>query len=306
MDLPHFDIRPLLTPLPQKEIVGELLYPRDNTLKLSEVKIDKRSFKYLKKMGVYDSFLPSGPKKWHLFTITEQVVLKIAEVLWKYGFDDKVIKSVVEALVSDNWLKQYLHEGLFSTTPPASSVLANDNPSTTFFEYCILERQRNPHLIAFTNLEALIVSTFISRQPISIVVNQYGRWRVFSGLDKADLLSLSFQETMFRSSFLNISLKEVVDELFVPNHKPSPILNPNSATGKNIGSLISKGFNHQDVREIEMDNPNIELEIRELSKSANIAKIKNEFSDQDILMKVRQSKVVSVKQLVIKKVKKGI
>jgi hypothetical protein len=77
MDSPYFDVSRFLVSLSQYELVEELLVLRGEKAKLSEVKIDQRSFKYLKKLGVFDSFLTSESKNWLSFTYTEQIILRI-------------------------------------------------------------------------------------------------------------------------------------------------------------------------------------------------------------------------------------
>jgi hypothetical protein len=112
---------------------------------------------------------------------------------------------------------------------------------------------------------------------------------------------LKFQKALFQNSFVNITIKGIFDELVIPNRNKSSILNPNHAGRKNLDALISKGFDFRDIRELEMDNENIYFESNELSPATNIGKAKNQYANQDILNKIRGSKVASIKQLVIKK-----
>ncbi len=301
MDFPFFDIGRLLAALSQMEIIDELLFLRGENSKLSEVKIDQRSFKYLKKLGVFDSFLPSGNKKWLSFTYTEQIVLRISETLWKYGFDIEMIKSVVQVLLSDNWVQEFIQSHLLPKSVSTESILENKGEPPSFIEYCIVEKKQHPNLKPITNLDALIISTFAFSKSISLIVNQDGRWTVFAETGDADTSKLKFQKSLFENSFVNITIKGILDELIIPNRKKSSILNPNLAGKKNLDALISKGFDFKDIRELEIDNENIELEVNELSPATTIGKLKNEYANQDILIKIRMSKVVSVKQLIIKK-----
>jgi len=306
MDFPFFDVSRLLAALTQMEIVDELLFLRGENSKLSEVKIDQRSFKYLKKLGVFDSFIPSGNKKWLSFTYTEQIVLRISETLWKYGFDIEMIKSVVQVLLSDNWLQELIQSQLLTKGVSTESILENKSEPPSFLEYCIVEKKQHPNLRPITNLDALLISTFALSKSISLIVNQDGRWTVFAETGDADTSKLEFQKSLFQNSFVNITIKGILDELVIPNRKKSSILNPNLAGRKNLDALISKGFDFKDIRELEIDNESIEIEVNELSPSTNIGKIKNEYANQDILIKIRMSKVTSVKQLVIKKINNDV
>jgi hypothetical protein len=301
MAFPYFDVGRFLEALAQKEIVEELLVLRGENSKLSEVKIDQRSFKYLKKLGVFESFLPSGNKKWLSLTYTEQIVLRISETLWKYGFDIGMIKSVVEVLLSDNWLQEFIRKKLLAKSVSTESILESKAQTPSFLEYCILEKQKHPNLRTITNLDALVISTFNFSKAISIIVNQDGKWAVFAETEDTDVSKLKFQKALFQNSFVNITIKGIFDELVIPNRNKSSILNPNHAGRKNLDALISKGFDFRDIRELEMDNENIYFESNELSPATNIGKAKNQYANQDILIKIRGSKVASIKQLVIKK-----
>ena len=301
MDFPHFDVGRFLEALSPKGIVDELLFIRGENSKLSELKIDHRSFKYLKKLGVFESFLPSGDKKWLSFTYTEQIVLRISETLWKYGFDVDMIKSVVDALLSDNWLQEFIRKILNENSISPETILGSKDQTPPFLEYCILEKKQHPNLRTITNLDALIISTFAFNKSISIIVNQDGRWTVFAETDDADASKLNFQKSLFQNSFVNITIKGILDELVIPNRNKSSILNPNLAGRKNLDALISKGFDYKDIRELELDNENIDVELNDLSPDTNIGKTKKQYANQDILIKIRGSKVASVKQLIIKK-----
>lgn len=296
MDSPYFDVSRFLVSLSQYEIVEELLVLRGEKAKLSGVKIDQRSFKYLKKLGVFDSFLTSESKNWLSFTYTEQIILRITETLWKYGFEVESIKSVVDTLLSDDWLQDYINTHLLPIKLTAETIHGKEYEIPSFLEYCVLEKMKNPNLRAFTNLDALLISSFASNVSISLILNQHGEWLVLAGTDTSKL-----SKSLFKYSFVNITLKGIFDELIIPNKVKSPILNPNLAGRKNLDSLISKGFDYKDIRQLEIDNDNLEFECIELPANSNIGKAKNEYANQDILIKIRHSKVSSVKQLVIKK-----
>jgi hypothetical protein len=300
MYFPYFEAAYFIESLTEEEIVDELLFLRGTKAKLSEVKVDQRTFKYLKKLGAFDYFLISEDKKWLSFTYTEQIILRISEMLWRYGFDIEMIKSVVQVLLSDNWLQDFIGNNLFAKGVSAASILENNDKTPSFLEFCIIEKKRNPNLKTFTNLDALIISTFASSKPISIIVNENGRWSVFAYKDDSELVKLNYQNSIFNDSFVNITLKSIVDELVMPNRIKSPILNPNLAGRKNLDELISKGFDYRDIQELEMDSENIELGVNKPPTTSNIAKLKNEYASQNIVIKIRSSKVVSIQQLVIK------
>lgn len=303
MDSYILDVIPLLEHVKPTEIVNELLALRRQNLRLNKTRLNKRSFKYLKKLGIFDSFLPSDFPKWHSLSITEQVAIKIAETFWNYGFEVKVIKRIIEVLLSDTWLKKYIRDYLLDSKATIRGVLDNDQNNLSFIEYCFEEKKIKPPLVPFANLDALIISAITSPKPISIVVNKVGMWRVFTGLEKSDLLELAVQESMFRNSFINITIKGVLDELFFQNKELSLILNPNLAGQAKLDSLIRKGFDYKDIRELELDNPSVEIEVVDHGERTNIAQLIRKFSDNDVLVKTREGKISSIKQLVIKKLK---
>jgi hypothetical protein len=300
MELPNFDANHFLGSIKQEEIVHELLFLRVKKSKLSEVKVDQRTFKYLKKLGAFDSFLNSDDKKWLSFTYTEQIILRISETLWRYGFDISMIKSVVQGLMCDSWLQEFIGTHLLSNSISAASILDNNAKTPSFLEFCIIEKKKNPNLKTFTNLDALVISTFAFSKPISIIVSEGGKWSVFADTGNSETAKLNFQNSIFHGSFVNINLKSIIDELVMPDRVKSPILNPNLAGRRNLDALISKGFDYRDIQELEMDSENIELELNKLPPTVNIAKLKNGYANQNIVIKIRGSKVASVQQLTIR------
>lgn len=301
MPIPHFEAAHFLKSLNANEIVEELTFLRSEKLRLSKLKVNKRAFKYLKALGVFSSFLQSSDeKKWLGFTSTEHVLIKIAETLWKYGFTAEKIKSVVDILLSDNWVLDYINQTLLNEQLTIKSLMENRVQKMTFLEYCVIEKQKTPNLRTFTNLEALLIAAFNTDIPISIVINQSGEWGVYSTLPNPYLTSFSFKETLFQNTFINITFKEILDEIFKSKHKSSCILNPNLAGTSNVEALISKGFDYKTIRDLEIDSTEIETELFELPINTNIGKLKASNANQDILVKVRNAKVTSVKQLVIK------
>lgn len=301
MENPYFDVAHFLKRLEQNHIVEELMFLRSERKRLAEIKIDQRSFKYLKKLGVYSCFLHSDEKKWLAFNFTEQVLLRISETFWSYGFEAEMIKSIVEVLMSDNWVIEYINESLLINKLSSENLHDRKDQCISFLEYCLLEKQQSPNLRSFTNLEALIIAAFSSNTSLSIVVNQNGEWCVYSPSSDNSASSFSFKEDMFNHTFMNITFKGLLDELITPKRQHSPILNPNLSGRKNLDSLISKGFDYKEVRDLEMGTTKINTELIELPTTTNIGKLKASYANHDILIKVRNSKVSSVKQLIIKK-----
>lgn len=300
MDLPSSDMLEILESIPQEEIVEELIFLRSEKVKLSELKIEQRTFKYLKKLGVYNAFIPSEEKKWLMFNFTEQIVLRIGETLWKYGFDAEMIKSVVNVLISDNWVLDFINNKLLQSQFSALSIL--NSKRISFLEYCIIEKQESPNLRTFTNLDAVIIAAFSSDEPFSMIFNQSGEWGIYSNLFSEGSNS-QYKKSLFKNTFVSITFKEILDELIYPKRESSVILNPNLAGKKRMDTLISKGFDYKTLRELEIDSEKVVPEVIEHPISTNIGKLKSSYSNHDILIKVRNSKVSSIKQLVLKSIK---
>lgn len=297
-----FGIEQLLRQVPFAGMLEELQFIRRYQSRLSDTNIDARTFKYLKKLGVFDSFLPADGKKWHQLNLTEQVLLKISETFWRYGYETVVIKSIVNGLLSDSWLFAYINDILLADNTKVTKV--NDDRASSFIEYSILEKMSKPNLRSFTNLDALIIAAFTLEKPVSIIVNGKGRWGVFSGVQNKTSKEVDILESVFSESFVNITIKGIVDSILIQQANKSPIINPNVATRKQIESLISKGFGYKEVMDIEFGNDDLETKLIDLPVTANLGKAKNDYANQNLLVKVRDSKVSSVKQLVIKNLKK--
>jgi hypothetical protein len=297
MDNLCFDIEGILNEIPENELVEDLSFLRGEKLKLSELKVDLRNFKYLKKLGVYDSFLPSDQKKWHFFNLTERMMLKLTDIFWQYGYSPETIKDIVEVLISDSWLEGIIKKLLLKG---ADNSLNYSSNSPSFVEYCVLERKLSPNLRAFTNLDAVLIAAFASKNPVSLIVNGKGQWRVFTGFGFSDSLEYGFQESLFRSTFLNISITSIVDSFLDSEAGDSKLLRPIAALKGRYDTLISKGFDYATLRNVEFDNSDIRCELVSVPVDANIAQLKNQYSNQDIIVKVRKSKVSSIQQLIIK------
>lgn len=65
--------------------------------------------------------------------------------------------------------------------------------------------------------------------------------------------------------------------------------------------LLRKGFDAASIRQAQYDNEGLIIEPNELEPNINLNKVKNQYSNQDIVLKVRDSKVKSVNQIIIRK-----
>ncbi len=279
----------LLENLIEQQVVSDLQYLRGEKLKVIDLKIDTRIFKYLKKLGVFTSFLQDS-NNWQFFNLTERMLLRIAEIFWRYGFSPEIIKGVVDLLISDNWVKPFIENKLINGTKRAISKIVNNEESHSFLEYAVLERKRKPNLKAFTNLEGLLISAIAVDNSISILINCNGDWKLINKQSKLE----------DGDSFVCVSITSIVKS-YIGND--SVFLDPNKATNRNIDSLIRAGVDYKTFLDLEFDGTNTETVLNKLPTTANIGKVKTQFSNQDIVLKVRDSKTVSILQLVINKQK---
>lgn len=305
--MPHLsaiNLGDLLENVPETNLVEELQFLRNSNYKLSELKIDARIFKYLKKLNVFEALLPAAEeKKWHQFNLTECIMLKITETLWKYGYDSTVIQLLVNELVSDSWVRDYVNQTLLNKEIQMSQS-ENYSPAIPFLEYSILERQKKPNLRSFTNLDALIIIAIISENPVSIVLNDKGNWRIFTGLKPSEPDALINPDSIFKNTFVNLTIKGIIDSFLSEIVRNSPILNPSLSIRKNLDKLLSKGFDFQTARDIDLESETLHTELVKHDPKVNIGKLKTQFSNQDILIKIRDSKTASIQQLVITNNKK--
>jgi hypothetical protein len=296
-----FDLLGRLKNVAHDELVEEIKFIRHFRLTLTDIKIDKRAFKYLKKLGVYESFLKDTEKKWQFFNLTEWLILKISDTLWRFGYDPDIIKNVVATLVSDSWLEDFIKSLLQASKTNELVTAKSASEQMSFIEYCVFERKNKPNLRALTNIDALLIAAFATQKPISLMINSDGNWRIFTGLSVENSLEINFHESLFNSSFINISLTNLIDAFIEKNLANSSFFSPDSIVKRNLDTLISKGFDYQTFREIEIDKKDVQFELLTPPVDSNLSKLKNQFANQDILIKIRNSKVSSLKQLLIKK-----
>lgn len=302
----NFEVDKLLEAIPVDDVVADIRYLRNcNKLKLNELHIDVRVFKYLKKLGVFSSFLQSdsGGARYY-FNLTERMLLKIAEVFWRYGYKPEVIKSILDGLLLDNLVSPYINGKLLNDVNESISRIVNKKEEGTFLEYAVIERRRKPNLRTFTNLEGLIIAAIAVEPTISFIIDNNSNWGVVNRQWSTPEIINQSGNSYIVESFVNITIKNIVDSYVGNLDRDSPILNPSAISKRAIDVLIKKGFDYKTIRDLEFDGIDTNTTVAQLEPTVSISKVKAQHSNQDILIKVRDSKVASIQQLVIKKHKK--
>jgi hypothetical protein len=299
----NIEVDKLLEAIPVNDVVAEIRYLRNcNKLKLNELQLDIRTFKYLKKLGVFSSFLQSDSNgSRYYFNLTERMLLKIAEVLWRYGYKPEVIKSILDGLLLDNLVSPYINARLLSDAKESISRIVNNKEEGTFLEYAVIEHRRKPNLRTFINLEGLLITAIAVDPTISFIIDNNSNWGVVNRQWSTQEIINQDGKSCKVESFVNITIRNIVDSYVHNLDRNSPILNPSAILKRTIDTLIKKGFGLKTMRDVEFDGIDTNTTVIELEPRINISKVKTQYSNQDILIKVREFKVASIQQLVIKK-----
>lgn len=284
------------------KIIAYLSELREFSIKVSELKVEKTAFHYMKKMGFFSAFVSPEAKGWQNFNMTERVLIKICEILWRYGYDTSKIKEIVSSLLNDDWINQKINS-LLDMGPYNYVGIEQkpDAPSMSFVEYCVLQKSVSNRIRLFTNLDALIILAIELKKPVSIIVDGKGDYIPFVGSELPSKEYSKYLFQIFQSTFLNISILDVFDTFIPEVSTNSPLLNPNLIARKRVDLLLRKGFDAASIRQAQYDNEGLIIEPNELEPNINLNKVKNQYSNQDIVLKVRDSKVKSVNQIIIRK-----
>ena len=287
----------LFEKIPESKLVLYLKELRMYELKVKELGVEKSAFNYMKRLGIFQPFMNSEPNGWQYFNMTERLLIKLSEILWRYGYEVDTIRHINSVLLDDSWLLSKINSLMASAPVSYEHFKQGADSNMTFIEYCLAQKNKLQRIKFFTNLDALIILAIEFRIPISIQINGKGEFHIYSGIE-SELLKA---QDIFHSSFLNIPILEVFNT-YIPELKVSSLLfNPNENGIRRIDTLIRKGFDAKTLREVEFSNESLSIEEEDLPLTANLGKAKNEFANQDLIVKVRQSKVVSIKRLKIQK-----
>lgn len=283
----------LLDKIPDSKLVAYLQELRSFKLKVKELGVEKSAFNYLKRLGMLDGLFMDEQKGWQHFNMTERVLIKISEILWHYGYNVEVVRSINAMLLSDDLLQGKVQK-LMSV--PYDKLLANTDGTVSFIEYSILNNAQKNRIKSFTNLDALIILSIELNAPVSLVIDGLGTATILS-----EVYDFPDVDSFFHTTFLSIPIKAVFDTYIKELRSDSPLLNPNETAKRRVDTLLRKGFDVKTIREVEYANDKVQIEEHDLPTTANIAKVKSQFANQDILIKVRNSKIQSIKQLKITK-----
>lgn len=268
-------------------------------LKLSEINIEKSSFNQWKREGILDSlFLKNEKKTWNMFSLMDLVVLEITKILWGYNIDDKNIKEVVEILLDGEYDRQI---NVMMDDEDKGYMNHFGNPSKfDLIQYLVKQKIENPHLPVISTIEAFILGAIKIGTPFCILVYNQKKVAFFVSSHITNMMGGDLLNNILQHSFVNISIKEVVDKILNANvlgESPGKTFTESTY----IKKLLEKGYSLDVLNEIFEMRGSIKYTEQTLPTDINIAQVIRENADQDIMIKVREGKKQSIRRLLITK-----
>lgn len=299
------DLAFMVKALKTDDITKTLELLRKPLLKLSETQIPKHSFYQWKKAKYLDSLLPKQentnsnqdvPKEWTRFSIMELVILYIVNNLWERNLGYKIKEFIDDYMLGedfDNQLKMLLQD-----EHNILEKLFNKSKEGDILGFIYEQKKINPHLPTMTNIEGLIIASLKLNRPHSILIYENDTIEFIVTSNLTDLMGVSFYKDLLQKSFINISISQIVDNVLYGNKKESAI-------GKQeplVTKLLKIGYDTNTLNEILNKGELLEYIEEKLDTSSNIEKVflDNRNDDQDILLKVRGGKKVSLRRIIIK------
>jgi len=302
MDRPDTSL--LLKSIKSDELASMLDILRYPILKLSEIQILKNNYNIWKKAGYLDSMFGKGSVKpiWNKFSLTQLIVLVIVDMLWQRKMNNN-IKAYVDAFMDSTQLDEQIKSILEAENQTYLKAL--DGKNLDLLTYIVTQKKANPNLPSLSWIEAISIASVKIDRPYSLLIFEDGRIEFFSTSILSEYVELKFEIKMLNKTFLNIGFSGLVRKIINYDKNGNPFL-------KKEGNLIDKykanGYDVETLIEI-LNNPN-DLEVEEeniydrsidASNPPKIEDLVKEKANQDLIIKVRDGKKMSIKRFIINK-----
>jgi hypothetical protein len=299
------DLALMVKALKTEDITKTLELLRKPLFKLSETQIPKHSFYQWKKAKYLDSLFPKQestnsnqdvPKEWTRFSIMETVILSIVNNLWERNLGYKIKEFVDEYMLGEDFENQL--KMLLQDEHNILEKLFNKSKKGDILGFIYEQKKINPHLPTMTNIEGLIIASLKLNRPHSILIYENDTIEFIVTSNLTDLKGVSYYKDLLQKSFINISIRQIVDNILFGNKIESAI-------GKQeplVTKLLKIGYDTNTLNEILNKGELLEYIEEKLDTSSNIEKVflDNRNDDQDILLKVRGGVKVSLRRIIIK------
>ena len=305
MDKPDASL--ILKSIKSDELASILEIMRLPILKLSEIQISKNDFNIWKKAGYLDSIFRKEQDNhgWNKFSLTQLIILVIVDLLWGRKMNQN-IKDIVEAFMDSSELDEHIISILEDENQAYLKGLNGKN--IDLLSYIVLQKKENPNLPAISWIEAIAIASIKIDRPYSLLIFEGGRVEFFSTSLLSDYIGLKFDINLLKETFLNIQFSNIVRKILNVN---SDGTNENPYVKKE-GSLIKKyianGYNIETLIELLNSTNSLEVEEQNIfdrsitgSTPPKIEDVVKEKANQDILIRIRDGKKMSIRRLIINK-----
>ncbi len=270
---------------------------RKPILKLSESDICKHEYFTLKKHGLIGKIKESDGRRWNLFSLLEVMVLSVVKFLWKHNVENEKIKKVVEELTKADDI-----QGIFGTINiedvNAKYGESNSDEKSDLFTYFHNQKKINPHLPVFSTMEAIIIGVIKLNRPSSFLLYEDGELEFFTTSEFTDKYSNDYFNKIFSKHSFNISINEIVAKILCGNAENTETaqIQPNNTIVQKLSSI---GYDRETINQLYNRNEDISFVEESLKTDISIEKTLREKSNQDLVIKIRDGKKVSMRRLVI-------
>ncbi|MEX0597740.1 MAG: hypothetical protein WD512_14710 [Candidatus Paceibacterota bacterium] len=291
------EVKEMLGILPNKEMTEFLQILRQPLIKITDSRIDKHLFFQWKKFGLTESLFKKEEKKsWNVLSILELTVLEIISMLWKRDIDENAIKNVVDILLDGEDLKDAINERIELLDSEHHVQITDKILNNDFISYLVEQKKTNPHLPSFCNIEAFIIGTLKLNRPFGLLIFEDGKIDFFITSFYTDNLGGRFLYDIFSKTFLNVSVKDVLNKVLT--------IGSGKATSKEFDVptlFLKKGYDAATIASLFSNNESVNYSEEILPTDCHIEKTLQAHNDQDVLIKVRGGKKTSIRRIIINK-----
>lgn len=293
-------IKKLLESEDALEVLTALRIP---ILKLSELhilNIQKPTYNQWKKRNILSSFLqpvdPNSTSKWQMFSILEVILLQIIRILWDSGTDSNIIEQVIKEIVDGKSLNELIDGIIKSNQNGHKKYNIPAISEGGMISYLVKQKIANPHLHLITHLEAYILPALKIGSAFSLLVFEGGDIDIMFEHMLSKTLNKESHNELYNRQFQNIPITSLLKKALTLS------VNPNESsflTKENtiVSKLIEKGYTLDTLTRIFSTNSELQqYEERTIEKTTgvNISTLINETPNQDIIIKIRNSKKESI------------
>ncbi len=284
---------------------------RSPLFKLSETNLNKPIYNLWKKQGLIEKLIRKTDERvWNKFSIMELVILYVVNILWNMNIDNKIIKEVIDKMLDDEyvenldsvyWYWKVAEQIAEEEGKDPKKALALLKPKIDLLMYLTTQQEQNPHLPLITRIEALIIGSIRTDRPYSILLFDNGEVEFFQTDVFTDEFNQSLLPNLFKRSFTNISIGGIVSNILSKDSTTTKSFNTLIPDNNIITKLIENGFDIETINELFGKRNDLAYVEEKLDPKVNIGKLRSEKANQDILIKVRDGKINSIRRIVITK-----